>query len=235
MSMLSWAKPSPRRPAGAAVLGEHHRVARAGAVDLRCRLQHDPPHRRRLLAGREQLHRAHHVDFLQRRPSAGPRCIRRGGGVHHGVDVAVANHLGDERVSDVGTNELGAAHPAHQVLARRDRVHRDDPLDQRVLRQPRGQVPAEETARPGDQHHLRVCRWLRCRCCRGRIHPDRLPVGEVDAFGRDTAQETQLSHEASATAAGMGCEATCRVFCAAPGCGEAACGASSSTCACAAS
>jgi hypothetical protein len=76
--------------------------------------------------------------------------------VHHGVDVAVADDLRDERVPDVGADELSAAHASQQILARRDRVNRDDVVDQRVLRQPGGQVPAEEPARSRDQHNLGV-------------------------------------------------------------------------------
>ncbi len=81
--------------------------------------------------------------------------------MHDGVDLPVADDLGDERVTDVGAHELGAAHPAQQVLARRDRVDRDDVIDQRVLRQPGGQIPAEKPARTGDQDNLRVMNGVR--------------------------------------------------------------------------
>jgi hypothetical protein len=93
--------------------------------------------------------------------------------VHHGVDVAVADDLGDERVPDVGADELRAAHPAQQILARRDRVDRDDVVDQRVLCEPGGQIPAEESARTRNQDNLRIVNGVpRVRAVRSapRIH-----------------------------------------------------------------
>ena len=76
--------------------------------------------------------------------------------MHDGVDVAVADYLGDERIADVGADELGAAHPPQQVLARCDGVDGDDVVDRRVLREPGGQVSAKEPACAGDQHDLGV-------------------------------------------------------------------------------
>ena len=157
-------KAFPEGTTAAAVLGEHHRVMRVGPVDLRGRLQHDATDRRRLLAGGEQLHRAEHVDFLQRRPATGSRRERRRRRVHDGVDVAISDHLGDKGIADVGAHELGAAHPAQHVLAGRDGVDGDNPIDHRVLRQPGGQIPAEKSARTGDQHNLRIVHGYRCRC-----------------------------------------------------------------------
>ena len=149
MSMLS-------RSAPAAALGEQHRIAGAGAVHLRGGLQDHPAHRRRLLAGREQLDGAHYVQFLERGTSSRAGGVRRGGGVHDGVDVAVADDLGDERIADVGADELGPPHPAQQILARRDRIDRDHVIDQRILRQTRGQITAQESAGTGDQNDLRI-------------------------------------------------------------------------------
>ena len=149
-------EPVAEGPTAGAVLGEHDRIVGARPVHLGRRLQHDAAHRRRLLTGREKLHRAHHVDFLQRSAATGARRVGRRRGVHHRVDVAVADHLGDERVSDVGADELGAAHPAQHVLAGCDGVDGDDPVDHRVLRQPGGQIPAEEPARTGNQHNLGI-------------------------------------------------------------------------------
>ena len=83
--------------------------------------------------------------------------------MHHGVDIAVANHLGDEGIPDIGPNELGAAHPALQILARGHRIDRDDLLDHRVLRQPRGQIRTQETAGTGDQHNPGVVRHIGAR------------------------------------------------------------------------
>ena len=76
--------------------------------------------------------------------------------MHDGVDFAVSDHFGDERVPDVGTDELGSAHPPEQILARRDRVDRDDVVDQGVLREPGGQISAQESACPRDQDDLRI-------------------------------------------------------------------------------
>ena len=73
--------------------------------------------------------------------------------MHHGVDVAVADHLGDNRISDVGADELGPAHPSLQILARCDRINGDDVIDRRILHQPRGEITAEESAGAGDQNH----------------------------------------------------------------------------------
>ncbi|BBY49658.1 hypothetical protein MARA_31260 [Mycolicibacterium arabiense] len=81
----------------------------------------------------------------------------------HGVDVTVANHLRDERVSDVGPDELRPAHPPLQILARRHRVDRYDVIDLGILRETRDEVATEEPACAGDQNHLRVERripWL---------------------------------------------------------------------------
>lgn len=153
MSMLSRAKPSPVAAARAG-LGEHDRIVRVRAVDLGCRLHDHPAHRRRLLTGGEQLDRAHHVEFLESGTPTGARHVGRRGSVHDGVDLAVADDLGDERVTDVGAHELGAAHPAQQILARRDRVDGDHVVDQGILGQPGRQIPAQEPARAGDQHNL---------------------------------------------------------------------------------
>ena len=76
--------------------------------------------------------------------------------MHHGIHVAVADDLGDERVTDVGADELRTAHPSQQILAGRDRIDRDDVVDQRVLREPGGQISAEEPACPRDQDDLRI-------------------------------------------------------------------------------
>ena len=46
--------------------------------------------------------------------------------MHHGVDIAVSNHLGNKRIPNICTDELGAAHAAQHVLARRNRIHGDD-------------------------------------------------------------------------------------------------------------
>jgi hypothetical protein len=56
--------------------------------------------------------------------------------VHHGVDLAAVDHLGDQRVADVGPDELRPAHPPPQIGGRRHGVHSDDPLDGRVFGQP---------------------------------------------------------------------------------------------------
>src|ERR1700748_604599 len=100
--------------------------------------------------------------------------------MHHRVDVAVANHLGYEGITDVGANELGPSHPAQHVLAGRDRIYRDDPLDQRVLRQSGSQVAAKKPARTSNQHHFGVVHGV-VRVVAGsgaaparRIHPNSL-------------------------------------------------------------
>ena len=50
--------------------------------------------------------------------------------VHDGVDIGSGDDLGDDRVADVGAHELGAA----QIVARRDDVDADDPVDRRGRR-----------------------------------------------------------------------------------------------------
>ena len=45
--------------------------------------------------------------------------------MHHGVDIAIANHLGDERITNISADELGPTHPAQHVFARRNRVDRE--------------------------------------------------------------------------------------------------------------
>jgi hypothetical protein len=76
--------------------------------------------------------------------------------VHHRVDVAVPNNFGDKWITDIGTHELGPAHAPEHVLAGRDRVDRDDAVDQRVLREAGRQIAAQEAARASDQHHFGV-------------------------------------------------------------------------------
>jgi hypothetical protein len=70
--------------------------------------------------------------------------------VHDRVDTRPADHLGDQRVADVGTDELGATHAAQQVPRRRHGVDAEHPFDVRIGGEPGGEVPAEETAHAGD-------------------------------------------------------------------------------------
>ena len=199
------------RPSAGAVLGEDHGVVRVRPVDLGGGLEHDAAYRRRLLAGREQLHGTHDVEFLEGGAPTRTRHVGGGGGVYHGVDVTVADHLGDEGVADVGANEIGPAHPSLQVLAGSDRVDGDDLLNQRVLRQSGGEVTAEEAAGTGHQDH----------------------PGVISGAGPVGFHHRSLSADTDPGEVRRG--ATCRVFCAGPGFDATTCGASSWTCACAAS
>ncbi len=93
--------------------------------------------------------------------------------MHHRVDVAIANHLGDERITNVSADELGPTHPAQHVFARRDRVDRDNPFDQWILREPSCQVPAEKSACTSDQHHLGVMHGVAADTARSGTFPTR--------------------------------------------------------------
>jgi hypothetical protein len=68
-------------------------------------------------------------------------------GVHHGVDLRGAQHLGDQRPAQVRRDELD---PFRQAGRRRARVNTDDPADGGVLGE-RGGQPATEMA--GDTGH----------------------------------------------------------------------------------
>ena len=198
------------RASATAVLGVDHRIVRMGSIDLGGGLQHDATHRGCLLAGSEQLHGTHDVEFLERGPPARARHVGGGGRVHHSVNVAVSDHLGNQGVPDVGANELGPAHPSLEILAGRDRVDGDDFFDQRVLHQTGGEVAAQESARPRHQYHSGVIR-------------------DVGAGFHQTSLSADAGHGAVRR------DATYRVFCAGPGSDGATCDASSWTCACAAS
>ena len=136
-------------PLGVHVLGEHRRVAAAGAVHRRRRLDHHVPQAGGLLAGSEQLHGADDVELLHRRATPGTA----GGGDHahvdDGVDVLLDDDLGDHRVADVGADEGHLA----DVTARWDDVHTDDAVHGRVVRGYPREAPPEVTRDPGDEHH----------------------------------------------------------------------------------
>ena len=68
--------------------------------------------------------------------------------VHDRVDVLAGDHLGDHRVADVGADERHVA----EVLARRDDVDADHPLDAGVGGQPAREAAAEVSRDSGDEH-----------------------------------------------------------------------------------
>jgi hypothetical protein len=77
--------------------------------------------------------------------------------VHDGADPSLGHHLGDERVADVGANELGPAENREISRPRRHRVDADDPLDRRVGGEQAGQPAPEEPADASDQNDGRPC------------------------------------------------------------------------------
>jgi len=72
--------------------------------------------------------------------------------MHHGVHRGLRDDLGDERVADVGADELGPAHPPQQIPRRWDGVDPEHPLDIGVGGEPGGEMAAEEPADPGDEN-----------------------------------------------------------------------------------
>ena len=114
-----------RGPGARHVFAEAVRVGLARAVDETRALQHDLAHRTPGRArGREQVHRADHVDLVQ-------RATRRARGVddevrvHDRVDLRGAHDAGEDRVRRVGAHELGA----FERCARIARVDADDDFD----------------------------------------------------------------------------------------------------------
>ena len=157
-----------RRAARPHVLGEHRRVAAAGAVDRRGRLHDEVLDRGRLLARGEQLHRADDVELFHGAAAAGAA----GGGddahVDDGVDVLLGDHLGDHRGADVGPDERHRA----DVTARGYDVDADHPVDAVGGRQDAREPPPEVSGDPGDEYdtaHADVLRrpwaWVTCRAC----------------------------------------------------------------------
>ena len=151
------------------LLGEHGRVARAGAVHGRGRLHDEVLDRGRLLARREELHRADDVELLHRQPAAG--AAGRGDDAHvdDGVDVLLRDHLGDHGRADVGADE---GHRA-DVAARRHDVDADHAVDAVGRGESARETTAEVTGDPGDEsdpaHRRRPGQYLlpgpTCRAC----------------------------------------------------------------------
>ena len=161
------AEPGPGVAARAHLLGEHRRVARAGAVHGRGRLHDEVLDRRRLLARSEQLHGADDVELLHRAAAAG--AAGRGDDAHvdDGVDVLLRDHLGDHGRADVGADERHRA----DVAARRDHVDPDHAVDAVGRRQAAREAATEVTRDPGDERDpahggsLRPSVGTTCRAC----------------------------------------------------------------------
>ena len=102
---------------------------------------------RRLLAGREELHRPDDVELLHRAAAAGAAGGRDHAHVDDGVDVLLRDDLRDDRVADVGAHEGDVA----DVTARRDDVDADDAVDGRVGGDGAREPPAEVARDPGDE------------------------------------------------------------------------------------
>jgi hypothetical protein len=68
--------------------------------------------------------------------------------VHDGVDLLAAQHLRDDRVTDVGPHELGPA----EIPLRHHRVDADHDLDVGGCRQDLGESTTEVASHPGDEH-----------------------------------------------------------------------------------
>ncbi len=123
------------------VLGEHGRVAVAGAVHRGRGLHHEVLEAGCLLAGREQLHGADDVELFHRVAAPGAAGGRDHAHVDDGVDVLLGDDLRDDGVPDVGAHERDVA----DVAARWDDIHTDDAADGRVrggcARKPTTEVP----------------------------------------------------------------------------------------------
>ena len=134
------------------------------------RLQHHPAHRRSVLAGREELHRPITLSSLSVARPPDCRSERRCRRMHHGVDVAATNHLGDERVSDIGPDKLlpgpsGASGPVGRHRVDGDHPSIDVFCASWAVRYRRGTaLPVTRTTFGGGPR-------------RGRIHPSGLPAG----------------------------------------------------------
>ena len=132
------------------VLAEHRGVAAARAVDRRRRLHDQVGDARRLLAGREELHRPDDVELLHRVATTGAAGGRDHAHVDDGVDVLLGDDLGDDGVADVRAHERHVA----DVTAGRDDVDADDATDRGVLGDGGRTAAAEVTGDPGDEHDL---------------------------------------------------------------------------------
>ena len=140
-------EPGPERIEPRHLLGEELRRLRLRAVDAGRAADDDRPDGRRALAGAEQLERADHVDVVHR--------LRRHAGpgpphdlvVHDRVDLGLRQELRDDRVAEVGLQELGPL----ELRPRRPGVEAGDVLDLGVAFEPAGQLRAEVAADPGDQ------------------------------------------------------------------------------------
>jgi hypothetical protein len=72
-----------------------------------------------------------------------------------GVHLRGADDLGDQRVADVGPDELGPAQRGAQLPRRRHGVDPDDALDGAVGGQQGREPAAEVAADPGHENHGR--------------------------------------------------------------------------------
>ncbi len=142
-------EPGARRRLRLRPLGEQGRVAGRGAVHRRRRLHDEPAQAGRLLARGEQLHRADDVELFHGRPAARARGGGRDAHVDDRVDLRRRDHLGDDRVADVGADELRAA----EVGARRDDVDADHSVDAGLVVEQPDEVAAQVSGDPRHEHH----------------------------------------------------------------------------------
>ena len=70
--------------------------------------------------------------------------------MHNGVDPSRIDHLGDDRIADVGAHKLSAA----DVLTRSHDIDPDDTFDRGIVGEYLRHAPAEVAGHAGDQNHL---------------------------------------------------------------------------------
>ncbi len=150
-----------RRMGARRLLTEPRRVLVGRSVDERGRLHDDVPHgavgRAR---GGEEIHRADHVDLVQR-PAAHVGGVHDQERVQDGVDLRRLHDAGQDRVALVGAHELGAL----ERHRRRAGVEAHDDVDAGVALERLRDASAPERAQPGDEDpapaHQRVTRTKR--------------------------------------------------------------------------
>jgi len=129
-------EPRAQREAPGHVLGEELRCVGLGTVDRGRPTHDDRAHRLGLLARREQLERSDHVDVVQLGGRLAGLRHQEHVAVDHRVDLGLRQQLRQQRVADVGADELGAA----EVRRRRSHVEARDVLELRGPFEPAGEL-----------------------------------------------------------------------------------------------
>ena len=143
---------------------KHRGVFWRRAVHLGRRLDDEPLNAGSLLAGCEQLHGADDVDFLHRRPPADAAGRCDDAEVDDCVDALGRDHLGDDGIADVGSDEVHVA----EVVPRRDDIDTHHEVDVGIGCDPTGKAPADLSAYASNEHGAAGA----THCCGGLTYLD---------------------------------------------------------------